>query len=240
MPIRFVNLFIVTGSSSTCPLFLRAISFEGTTKRACNDLNQNIIGFIFEQPSTQFTRWILYWGIFLFLHIIVVVKNVWTFCFSGFGVFYKNSISVFTYQNSIQIFRGSLCRILSGVGEISFFLLYPYNTPKYTISDPYWMQNNLLFDKPFVCSITKTQPIDYAALFTCFLWCYFPPFHRFGIMSLGSKKLEFFHDMAQTGSNSNLRFSTTILPLITVFNFIKFYTSTLKVLYWLIAPGKGK
>ena len=38
---RSCNILYLTGSGSTCPLFLRALSFEGTTKWACNYLNQN-------------------------------------------------------------------------------------------------------------------------------------------------------------------------------------------------------
>ena len=44
----------MTGYSSTCPLFLCVLSFEGTTKQAQNYLIQNLKVFNFEQPSTQF------------------------------------------------------------------------------------------------------------------------------------------------------------------------------------------
>ena len=52
---------MMVGSISTFPLFPRALSFEGTTKRARNYLNQYLKGFIFVYPSnirsyvTQFT-----------------------------------------------------------------------------------------------------------------------------------------------------------------------------------------
>ena len=43
----------------------------------------------------------------------------------------------------------------------------------------------------------------------------------------------------KNSSPPNHRFLTTIRPLGTIFNFIKFYLSDLKVLYSLIGPGKG-
>ena len=34
----------MTSSRTTCPLFIHTLSFEGTTNRAHNDLNQNFKG----------------------------------------------------------------------------------------------------------------------------------------------------------------------------------------------------
>ena len=45
--------------------------------------------------------------------------------------------------------------------------------------------------------------------------------------------------MAKTGSTPNHNFSTTIKPLRTNFNFIKFYASRLKVIHSVIRLGKG-
>ena len=56
--------------------------------------------------------------------------------------------------------------------------------------------------------------------------------------SLVYKNRKFVHDREKKGSTTNRRFSTTIKPLRTSFNFIKFYWSVFKVLYLLIGPGK--
>ena len=45
--------------------------------------------------------------------------------------------------------REYLSRPLSGVGEIEKVLQYPSNTPTHNSSDPYWIQNNLLFNITF-------------------------------------------------------------------------------------------
>ena len=55
-------------------------------------------------------------------------------------------ISIFISQKSSQILRESLCRPLSGMGEIENYIKYLSNTPKYTTSVPYWMLNNLFSD----------------------------------------------------------------------------------------------
>ena len=76
-------------------------------------------------------------------------KHAPVWCLWFLGVFPKTLFSIFTYQKSSQIFKEYLCRPLSGVGEIEFSLHYPSNATKYTTSDPYWIQNNPLFDTPF-------------------------------------------------------------------------------------------
>ena len=72
-------------------------------------------------------------------------KHVPILCLQFLGVFPKIPSSIFTYQKSSRIFRESLCRPLSGVRDIDFFLQYSSNTPKYNMFDPYWMQNNLFY-----------------------------------------------------------------------------------------------
>ena len=70
------------------------------------------------------------------IYSTVVVKMCARFVSLFFGYFPKIPFSVFTYQKSSQIFRDSLCRPLSVVGEINFSLQYPSNRLKYTTSDP--------------------------------------------------------------------------------------------------------
>ena len=79
-----------------------------------------------------------------------MVKTVWPFYLWFLGVLVKSPFSIFTYQKSSRILRESLCKPLSGVGEIKFFLQDSSNTTKYTTSYPYWMLNNLLSGIPFL------------------------------------------------------------------------------------------
>ena len=78
---------------------------------------------------------------------------------------------------------------LSGIGEIKNHLQYPSNTPKYTTTDPYFIQNNLLLNIQFCMHNNQKILIKYSALFICCSRCPFFMFHRIGIMSLGSTKL---------------------------------------------------
>ena len=112
-----------TGSSSTCPLFLRTLSVEGTTKRSCNYINKILKFFLIAYYNIYYLNYLLSY----FLEkSTVVVKNVSPFCVCGFWVFFRKSpFSIFTYQKSSQIFRESLCRTLSEVGEIEKYLQYP-------------------------------------------------------------------------------------------------------------------
>ena len=67
---------------------------------------------------------------------------------------------------------------------------YTSNIPNYTTYDPYWIQNNLLFDIPFWIHNNLKTRIKYSALLFYCSRCYFLPFQRIGIMSCGSTKLE--------------------------------------------------
>ena len=100
---------------------------------------------------------------------------------------------------------------------------------------PYWMQNKVLFDIPF-CMHTNLQMIIkilssiYLSLAVFFL--YVPIYwHN---ESWVHKTQTFVHDTAQTGSIPNHNFSTTIIPLRTLSNFVKFYLSASKLLYLMI------
>ena len=120
------------------------------------------------------------------------------------------------------------------------YLQYPLNTPKYTTSDPYCMQNNLLFDIPFWMQNKLNMIIKISSTIYLLLTVLFPSIpsywqHEYWV----HKTRNFFHDTAKSVSTSNHCFSTTNGPLIIMFNLIKFYTSGLKVLYSLISPGKG-
>ena len=65
---------------------------------------------------------------------------------SCFWVFSQRvNFPYFSSQKSSRILREYLCRPLSDMGKSKNHLQYPSNTPKYTTSDPYWMQNNLFY-----------------------------------------------------------------------------------------------
>ena len=76
-------------------------------------------------------------------------KLNYIFVYIDIGGVSQNADFHFTSQNSSRILRESLCRTLSGVGELENYLRYPSNVPKYTTSDPHWVKNNLSFDIPF-------------------------------------------------------------------------------------------
>ena len=146
------------------------------------------------------------------------------FFVSGFGVLFRKRI--FTYQNSSWIFRGYLCRPLSGVGEIEFFLQYPSNTPQYTTSDPYWMQNKLFCDIHFCMQNSLKMIIKIFSTIYLSLAVLFPSVLSYLHHESWVQKTEtFLHDAAKTGSTSNRRFSRTIKPLRMIFNLIKLYKS---------------
>ena len=84
-----------------------------------------------------------------------MVKTLAQFVSLVLGVFLKSHLSIFTYQKSSQIFVGYLCRPLSGMGEIEEIYPISIKYTKYTTSDPYWMQNNLLFDIIFYSKWSK-------------------------------------------------------------------------------------
>ena len=70
-------------------------------------------------------------------------------CLLFLSVLPKITSYIFTYKKSSQMRREYLSRPLSGVGEIEKVLQYPSNTPTHNTSDPYWIQNNLLFNITF-------------------------------------------------------------------------------------------
>ena len=119
------------------------------------------------------------------------------------------------------------------------YLQYPLNTPKYTTSNPYWVQNTLLFGKSFfvqnnlkiIIKIFSTIYLSLALFFPSFP----PSWHH---ESWVHKSLKFVHDTSKNGQLPITVSQTTIRPLRTIFNHIRFYMSSLKVLYTLIGLGK--
>ena len=120
------------------------------------------------------------------------------------------------------------------------YLQYPSTTPKYTTSDPYWMQNNLFFDITFLVHynlkmIIKIFSTIYLSLAVIFPYVPLNCYHD----SWDHKPQKIVHDTAKKGSTTNHRFSMTIRPLKMICNFIKFYSPGLKWLYLLISPVNG-
>ena len=123
--------------------------------------------------------------------------------------------------------------------KLQIFLRYPLKTPKYTTSDPYCMQNNLLFGIPF--SLNKNLKVIIQIFSTIYLSLavFFPSTPLLWNRDLGSTNLEKFHDKEKIWSTTNSRFSTTIIPLRTILKLIKLYIYGLKVFYSLISAWKG-
>ena len=116
-------------------------------------------------------------------------------------------------------------------------LQYTSNTPKYTTSNPYWMQNNLLLDIPFCMHndlkiIIKIFSTIYLSLVVIFTFVSLYWHHE----SWAHKTWTIVNDTAKKGSTTNHSFSTTIRPLIFL-NLIDFYSSVWKVLHQMIGTG---
>ena len=115
------------------------------------------------------------------------------------------------------MFRESLCTPLSGVGKI-FFLQYQSNTQKYTTSDLYWINNNLLFYIPFCIHNNLNIIIKiFKTIYLMFMVIFLPISLYWHHDSLVHKTRTFFHDTSKTGATSNRCFSTTIRPLRYIF-----------------------
>ena len=91
----------------------------------------------------------MYWACFHFKTYSFGAKCVPVLCLWFFVFFQRIKFSICTSQNSSRIFWGSSCRPLSGLGETKKLCSICIKIPKYITSDPYWMQNNLLFNIPF-------------------------------------------------------------------------------------------
>ena len=82
---------------------------------SCESIISTNFSFIFTliYPMTQFSLWIVNkWILWL------LCKSTYIFVDIDFWVYPKMRISIFTYQRSSWILRGSLCRPLSGMDEI--------------------------------------------------------------------------------------------------------------------------
>ena len=98
------------------------------------------------------------------------------------------------------------------------YLQYPSNTPKYTTSEPYWMQNNLLLYIPFFIHnnlkmiINKIFSSIYLSLTVLFTFVPLHGDHESWVHK--TRKLSMIR--GENESTSNRRFSKTIRPLRTI------------------------
>ena len=109
-----------TGFSSTCPLFLCALSFDGITKRVLNYLNQ-VLKVLFLNSLVHNLLFEFCTGIFSGKHSTVLVKTCAHFCLWFLGVSPEIPFYIFTYQKNSQKFKGFFMYPISGVDEIDFF-----------------------------------------------------------------------------------------------------------------------
>ena len=138
-----------------------------------------------------------------------------TLCVSVLCINPKSQFFIFTFQKSTRILREFFCRPLHGISEIETFVQYPSNIPKYTISDPYWMQNNIFYitfkmhnNLNITIKLFSTIYLSLAVLFN-YVASYW---HN---ESWVHKPWNIFHD-TKKGSTSNIHFSTTITSLRTI------------------------
>ena len=88
---------VKTCSISTCPLFLRAISFKATMIWARKFIDLLFSVFLVENPITQFILLIVYWdNLYIKSSCSSCEKYMPIFCFCFFCIFPKNPFSIFT------------------------------------------------------------------------------------------------------------------------------------------------
>ena len=124
--------------------------------------------------------------------------------------------------------------------KINFLPRYPSNTPKYTTSVPYWIQNNLFSDINFcmhnnlkiIIEIFSTIYLSLAVIFPSvpYYW------HRASWVHTTRNNFPWY---GINRVNFQLPFINNNWTFKNNFNSIKFYTSASKLLYSLISPGKG-
>ena len=95
----------LTGSSVIFPNFICTLSFYGIKKRARKYLRPILIVKKINLTSKKFTRWILYWAIFIYLLFIVTLQKAWLFRFLGFLGSYKNPVFHLYISEELTICR---------------------------------------------------------------------------------------------------------------------------------------
>ena len=158
-------------------------------------------------------------------------KRVLVLCLWVSGIFPKFPFSVFTHQKSSRIFKEFFCRPKGECVKLIFYLQYPSNTPTYNTSDPYLIQNNLILDVPFCMhNNLKTIIKIYCTIKISFVLLFPSVPSYWNHESWVHKTRNFVYDRGEIGSTYNRHLSKIIRPLRTIFNLLRFYTSSLNVL----------
>ena len=97
----------LAGSSSTCHFFYVRSHLKAAQNGHAITSTNNLKVLSLEQPSSQFTLWIVYWDIFWKIFYSCGEKMC-LFCVAGFGVFYQKVHSLCLNIKGAHKYLGNL------------------------------------------------------------------------------------------------------------------------------------